>query len=180
MGLQKHKEGIQHKTDRWFVGEPGLASHFPDLYYHALSPQNSAFFSFSPVTLGQLLQSSSHITDEGVAWFCKLWGPHFGLHFTQSSNERPGPSLLLFLGFLPALEARNLSYVPSILTSDGLPSRWGALLRNPPYEHRKCPNNFFCAMEKEASNCFLSKWGLHSSWKEFYSLRLLLPQSIEN
>lgn len=49
-----------------------------------------------------------------------------------------------------------------------------------PYEHSKTLSDFCCAMEKEASNYFLSKWGLHSSWKEFSSPRLLLPRPIEN
>ena len=67
------------------------------------------------------------------------------LHFTQSSHERPWPLRLLFLCFLPVPEARKLSYGPSILFSDGLTSRWNALLRNPSlWEHRKAPNNFVC------------------------------------
>lgn len=68
MGLEKHREVIQRIPDSWFVVEPGLEPHFPDLYHHALSTPPPIFFSFSSIiTPGRLRQGSLLVTDEGVA-----------------------------------------------------------------------------------------------------------------
>lgn len=68
MDLEKCREGIQCIPDSWFVVEPGLEPHFPDLYHHALSTPPPIFFSFSSIiTPGGLLQGSFLVTDEGAA-----------------------------------------------------------------------------------------------------------------
>lgn len=171
MVLQKHKEG----TRQMVCGPTGPRTPVSRLVSSSSLKHSDFSFSAAPRFVSCYRWRSSLALQTVRAPLC--------LHFTQSSHERPWPLRLLFLCFLPVPEARKLSHGPSILFSDGLTSRWNALLRNPSlWEHRKAPNNSVCvcAMEKEASNCFLSKWGLHSSWKEFSSLRLLLPRSIEN
>lgn len=58
MDLKKHKEGMEHKTSRWFA-EACLQTPFPDLYHHALSISSSCL----------LLIFSYHHSRQAIARF---------------------------------------------------------------------------------------------------------------
>ena len=114
----------------------------PDLYHQALKTLWFLIFSCYPRLAAPRFVSCyrwrSSLALQTVR--APLWPAFYTVQSWKTLAFMPA-----FLAFPPAPEARKLSYGPSILFSDGLASRWSALLRNPSLgEHRKAPNNCVC------------------------------------